>query len=155
MHRHWNRPTQIYLRVWPRQPYERTYQGLFRWQPDQDQSRQELRVTIARRHADIPMAPLHYRMWDELRADIALGQRSGDQVWPGLSRDSDDQWCQDHAFCVIMSQDRMSEVISLHHNRWIGSGRTKRNPDTAYQDWTFDSRRLLDMDKISVNTQER
>lgn len=140
----WTKPKGIYLRVWPRQPYERSTQAIFRWQEGEER-RQERRVQIARRHADIPMTPRQYQIWDELRTDIALGDRAGDSVWSGLALWADDEWCQDHAFfCVMRGQD-IQEIISLHYNRWLIGGRCQEDDRRDYVDWTFNSRRMLDV----------
>ena len=137
----WNRPKNIYLRVWPRARYERSTQAIFRWQEGEER-RQERRVTIARKHSDIPLNSRQYQVWDELRTDIALGERTGDAVWPGLALWEDDDWCQDHAFfCVMMGQD-IQQVISLHYDRWLIGGRHQEQQ--GYADWTFNSRRMIE-----------
>lgn len=143
----WNQPRQIYLRRWPQAVYDRTWDARFRWTEGDQEHRQERRVIISQRHSDIPMNSLHYQMWDELRTDLAQGVRSGDSVWTGLARDSQDQWCQDHAFCVIMQGREPKTMISLHYNRWLVPGHVRRQPNQAYEDWTFDSRRLKDLCK--------
>lgn len=141
----WERPRGIYLRVWPIPRYERNTQARFRWQEGDDDHRRELRVNIARAHANIPMNSLQYRIWDELRADLALGERSGDAVWVGMAIDESGLWCQDHVFFCVMAGRDIREIISLHYDRWLVGGRGRADPRYPFVDWSFSSRRFLDL----------
>lgn len=137
----WTKPTRIYLRTWPLLRYETTQRAIFRW--SQGERRNERRVVIARRHADIPLNHLQYRIWDELRTEVALGERPGDAVWPGLAQWEDDEWCQDHAFFCVMRDREIQHVISVHYDQWIIGGLRQENSRHEFVDHTFNSRQMI------------
>jgi hypothetical protein len=141
----WSQPTKIYLRTWPMLRYETTTRAIFRW--NNGERSHERRVVIARRHADIPLNHMQYQIWDELRTEVALGERAGTAVWTGLAQWEDDEWCQDHAFFFVMSDRTIQQVISVHFDRWIISGVCQERSEKEYVDYTFNSRKMLDYHK--------
>lgn len=139
----WNRPTKIYLRVWPVDRLDNTMLARFRY--NKTDGREDLRVTFARQHNQIPMTTTQWKIWDELRTDIALGQRSGDAVWSGMAQ-INGEWIQEHAFWIIMQDRQPREIIGLHYHRWLVSGRPQpESMTTDYRDWTMAQRNFQDI----------
>lgn len=128
---------ECYLRVWPRLPRDNQFQSRVRWQC-QTQGSQEYLVQFNRRHGAIPMALEHYRLWDTVRTQVALGERPGDQVWAGMAQDHEGRWQQDLAWVMVMDQDRVATVLCLIGASVLAEGRARAvQPNAAYQDWTF------------------
>lgn len=137
----WRNPIKIYLRLWPLLPGERERVGKFRYQESGSDQRQEYRVRFARQHAVIPQNSLQYEIWDELRTQLALGERPGSRVWPGMAF-TDLEYHQQHAFWLIEHEGRDLEIIGLHYHNEISQLRVRADPDgRGYRDWAIDRRR--------------
>jgi hypothetical protein len=136
-----SQPTDMFLRVWPQ--WDRSnFAGRFRYKSQG--VIQEWPVRFHSQHGLIPMNSAQYRLWDEARTEMALGNFVEPQrVWVGMTQwPNTTDWNQDHLFLMIgPKQDPWSGiVIGLHFDSIMYPGAWRKNKDAGYKDWGFNSK---------------